>query len=101
MNDWFDSPVSKNNLVYAVPPKILHLRFRVDARPDDLKIVGRPVVTVRLDHAHPLHHAHPVRDAAKDGVLTVEPRGGRQCNKAAAASSAPPRAHFGMTCTYN
>lgn len=49
-----------------------------DLSPYNLELRDRTIRLIRLDPAHPLHDAHATRDPTKDGVLSVQPRRGRQ-----------------------
>lgn len=56
-----------------------------DPRLENLDLVNRPVLGPRLDEPHPLDNGEPALDAAKDGVLAVEPRRRRQRDEELAA----------------
>ena len=58
---------------------------RSDGRTDDLDVVHRPVIVVRLHTAHPLYHLHPALDAAEYHMLAIKPLGRGQGDEELAA----------------
>jgi hypothetical protein len=47
-----------------------------NARLQNRNLIDGLVVAISLDKSHALHDPHSAADASKDGVLSVEPRGG-------------------------
>lgn len=64
--------------------------------PDNFELRDRPIRLIRLDPAHPLHDAHAARDPAKDGVLAVQPRRGRQRDEELTAVGVGPGVGHGQ-----
>ena len=49
--------------------------------PYNLDVLQRSVVFVCSGRAHSFHHSHAGKDSTKDGVLPIQPRARRECNK--------------------
>lgn len=56
-----------------------------DLRSNDLDLLQRPIVAVRLDEAHPLDKVHATLDSAKNRVFPVQPGSRRQSDEELAA----------------
>lgn len=66
------------------------LPVREDARLKNLDLVQRPILRPRLDQPHLLDRLHTALDSSKDGMLPIQPGGGRERNKELAAIRVRP-----------
>lgn len=66
---------AQQQILGASFPSALLIGLVNNPGPRQLHLFDGPVVAVRLDHAEAAHDGHAGLDAAKDGVLAVEPRG--------------------------
>lgn len=64
--------------------------------PQDLYLLDRPVLSIRLNEAQPAHDAHTALDAPKDGMFAVEPRRGREGDEELAAVRVGPGVGHGQ-----
>ena len=81
--------------------KSTHARLRWDMSFDNFDVIYRSVTIVSFYHAYAMYNCHPARDASEDGVFSVQPLCGAECDEELAAIRVGSRVRHGQdACTW-